>query len=433
MNYEIVFPALVEIDNAMAKKRDVDNDKSFDMDIATIEDLIANKKSKAYPELLEKQDYIKKVISMEEERFHQTLESGLVKLDEMLNNLINGNEKTLCGEDAFKLYDTYGFPIDLTVEILNEKGLNVDTLGFENAMKEQKLRAKKARSDANIPGWDNSNLSFKELPETVFNGYEEYISNSKVIAIIKENEFANEAFEGDRVTVISENSPFYAESGGQIGDIGTIKTDKALLNVIDVKKSPDGKFLHICDVEYGMVSVNEIAEFAIDTHYRKEIMGAHSSVHLVHEALRKVLGTHVQQAGSLVEPNKIRFDFTHFSAVAPEELNLVEDIVNDEIRKGISVTSVEMPISQAKELGATALFGEKYGLRVRVVQMGDFSIELCGGTHIDNTAKIGMFKITSESSVAAGVRRIEAVTGQDRKSTRLNSSSIKKYRITSLA
>ena len=375
-------------------------------------DTVIKCNEKAYPQLVEKQEYIKKVISMEEERFHMTLESGLSILDDMLREMSDAGEKVMNGDNAFKLYDTYGFPIDLTIEILSEKGLTVDEEGFAKAMQEQKTRAKKARADANIPGWEADGVSLKEIAATEFVGYEHNEYKSKVVAIIKENAFANEAVEGEDATVIVEATPFYGESGGQIGDTGVIFTDNCKLNVVDTKKSPDGKFLHICNVENGMLSVNDEVTLQIDVKRRKAIMGAHSSVHLIHEALRRVLGTHVQQAGSLVEPNRIRFDFTHFSAVTPEELAKAEDVVNEQIREGLAVLNKEMPIAEAKEMGAMALFGEKYGNMVRVVKMGDFSIELCGGTHIDNIAKIGMFKIVSESSVAAGVRRIEAVTGE---------------------
>ena len=375
-------------------------------------DTVIKCNEKAYPQLVEKQEYIKKVISMEEERFHMTLESGLSILDDMLREMADAGEKVMNGDNAFKLYDTYGFPIDLTIEILFEKGLTVDEEGFAKAMQEQKTRAKKARADANIPGWEADGVSLKEIAATEFVGYEHHEYKSKVVAIIKENAFANEAVEGEDATVIVEATPFYGESGGQIGDTGVIFTDNCKLNVVDTKKSPDGKFLHICNVENGMLSVNDEVTLQIDVKRRKAIMGAHSSVHLIHEALRRVLGTHVQQAGSLVEPNRIRFDFTHFSAVTPEELAKAEDVVNEQIREGLAVLNKEMPIAEAKEMGAMALFGEKYGNMVRVVKMGDFSIELCGGTHIDNIAKIGMFKIVSESSVAAGVRRIEAVTGE---------------------
>ncbi|MBE6988847.1 MAG: alanine--tRNA ligase [Ruminococcaceae bacterium] len=375
-------------------------------------DTVIKCNEKAYPQLVEKQEYIKKVMSMEEERFHMTLESGLSILDDMLAEMAKNGETVMNGDNAFKLYDTYGFPIDLTIEILSEKGLTVDEEGFAKAMQEQKTRAKKARADANIPGWEADGVSLKEIAATEFVGYEHHEYKSKVVAIIKENAFANEAVEGEDATVIVEATPFYGESGGQIGDTGVIFTDNCKLNVVDTKKSPDGKFLHICNVGNGMLSVNDEVTLQIDAKRRKAIMGAHSSVHLIHEALRRVLGTHVQQAGSLVEPNRIRFDFTHFSAVTPEELAKAEDIVNEQIREGLAVLNKEMPIAEAKEMGAMALFGEKYGNVVRVVKMGDFSIELCGGTHIDNIAKIGMFKITSESSVAAGVRRIEAVTGE---------------------
>ena len=366
----------------------------------------------AYPQLREKEEYIKKVISMEEERFHQTLESGLLKLDEMLKTIAENNEDTMSGDDAFRLYDTYGFPIDLTVEILGEKSLKVDMEGFEKAMKEQKARAKKARADANIPSWESSSTSLIDIPATVFEGYSSLKCEGKVLAMIAGDEFTDVAGQGNDVTIVTDKTVFYAESGGQIGDTGTITSGDFSARVLDTKKTPDGKYMHICHVESGMISKGDTVTLSVEGPRRSAIMGAHSSVHLIHEALREVLGTHVQQAGSLVEPDRIRFDFTHFSAVTPDELRRAEDMVNAKIREGLAVTCEEMPIQQAKDMGAMALFGEKYGSVVRVVKMGDFSTELCGGTHVSNTSKIGMFKILSEASVAAGVRRIEAVTGQ---------------------
>ena len=379
--------------------------------MAEVCDTVIACNKQAYPQLVEKQDYIKKVISMEEERFHQTLESGLLKLDDILSQMKQQGSTQMNGEEAFRLYDTYGFPIDLTIEILEEQGLTVDTDGFDKAMKEQKVRAKSARTGTDTAGWAGG-INLTHLPETKFEGYENSRCKGKVLAIISDGDFLDHAGQGDAISVIFDHTPFYAESGGQSADHGTVSLANGTLLVTDVKKTTDGKYLHICTVESGTISVGDEGTLFIDEKLRVEIGTAHSSVHLVHEALRKVLGTHVQQAGSLVEANRIRFDFTHFSPVTQQELEQVEDMVNAQIRAALPVTAEEMPLAKAKELGAMALFGEKYGLQVRVVKMGDFSVELCGGTHTDNVAKIGMFKITSESSVAAGVRRIEAVTGQ---------------------
>ncbi len=367
----------------------------------------------AYPELAEKQDYILKVISMEEERFAATIDAGLSILSGIIEETKSAGKTTVAGEDVFKLYDTFGFPLDLTKEIVAENGLEIDEDTFKTLMTEQRERARAARG--NISGWDNATKNLLgELPQTSFRGYDSFRSDAAtVLAIIVENEdgaqSVDEISEGD-CTVILDKTVFYGEGGGQVGDRGTISADDVLLNVRDTKKT-DGIYLHLCTVAGGVLHVGDKICARIDEDYRNTIARNHSVAHLLQAALRRVLGNHVEQAGSLVDGDKCRFDFTHFAALTKEEIEKIEALVNEQIFAGLPITMTEMPLDEAKKLGAMALFGEKYGKTVRVVRMGNFSTELCGGTHIDNTARIGLFKITSETSVAAGVRRIEACTG----------------------
>ena len=363
----------------------------------------------AYPELAEKKDYILKVIAMEEERFDATIDAGLSILNKLVEDAKNNSLTTLSGEDVFKLYDTYGFPIDLTREIAEEAGLVIDEARFAELMQEQKVRAREAR--ANISGWsDASKNLLADIPATNFVGYEKMEADAKVLAILVDDMSVNEVSEGD-CTVILDTTPFYGEGGGQIGDTGVLTTENLDLNVTDTKKA-DGIYIHLATVANGTLKVGDTVR-AIVTDYRREaIMRNHSACHLLQSALRRVLGNHVEQSGSYVSDTVCRFDFTHFSAMTAEEIAGVEALVNYEILAGQVGSMTEMPIEEAKKLGAMALFGEKYGKIVRVVRMGDNSIEFCGGTHVDNTAKIGLFKILSESSVAAGVRRIEATTGE---------------------
>ncbi len=367
----------------------------------------------AYPELAEKKDYILKVISMEEERFDATIDAGLSILSNLIRDAIAEGKDTVLGEDAFKLYDTFGFPLDLTREILNENNLKIDEETFKKLMTAQRERARAARG--NISGWDNATQSLLgDLQKTRFTGFDSFRSdNARVLAIFVEDEdgarSVQEVSEGD-CTVVLDKTVFYGEGGGQIGDTGILTGDQLLLNVRDTKKT-DGIYLHMCTVVNGVLRVNDEVCARIDIARRAAIARNHSVAHLLQAALRQVLGTHVEQSGSLVDDEKCRFDFTHFAALTAKEIKAVEDIVNAHIFSGLPITMTEMPIDDAKKLGATALFGEKYGKIVRVVRMGSFSTELCGGTHLDNTARIGLFKIVSESSVAAGIRRIEAVTG----------------------
>ena len=366
----------------------------------------------AYPELGEKKAYILKVIRNEEERFDATIDAGLAILGGIIRDTEAAGNKVISGEEVFRLYDTYGFPLDLTKEILEEKGLTCDEETFKSLMQAQKDRARAARG--NIGGWDeNSKKMLSSLPKTEFCGYTDLSATAEVLAIVVENEegtaLVDEISEGE-CTVVLNKTPFYGEGGGQIGDIGEITSEGASLRVTDTKKN-EGVYLHICSIASGVLRVGDTVTATVDTETRTATMRSHSACHLLQAALRSVLGSHVEQAGSYVNTDHVRFDFTHFAALTAEELSRVEAIVNAHILMGETITMTEMPIDEAKKLGAMALFGEKYGKIVRVVRMGDFSTEFCGGTHIDSTARIGLFKITSESSVAAGVRRIEATTG----------------------
>lgn len=366
-----------------------------------------------YPELAQKSDYIHKVIEMEEARFDATIDSGLSILSEMIETVRQQNQTELAAADAFKLYDTYGFPIDLTLEILQEQGMTTDRAGFDSLMNEQRVRAREDRKKMGDLGWASEDLGLDKAIKTRFDGYSIFDEQATVLAIVSNGEVSGSAATGDRVTIVLDHTPFYAEMGGQVADYGTLKNNKDLcIRISNVQKTKDGKFMHIGIVESGVVAVDDIITASIDLTRRQAIARSHTATHLLQKALRMVLGTHVEQAGSYTDADHVRFDFTHFAAVTAEELSKIEDIVNDAIFAAYPVVTEEMPIEEAKKRGAMALFGEKYGSTVRVVQAGDFSIELCGGTHLTNTAQAGMFKIISESSVAAGVRRIEALTGK---------------------
>ncbi len=373
-------------------------------------DVVIAENVAGYPELGEKADYIKKVMSIEEDRFNATIDAGLSKLSELIASAKESGAKLLSGEDTFKLYDTFGFPVDLTREIAQEAGLELDDARFTELMKEQRDRARQAR--ANISGWAGTDkTALSALPKTEFVGYTENKADAKVLAIITADDGSiEEVSEGEFVLVL-DKTPFYGESGGQTGDIGSVKTAGATVTVEDTKKT-DGIFLHQCVITGGALKVGDTVTAEIDTEHRDATRRNHSSAHLLQAALRKVLGTHVEQAGQLVNAERMRFDFTHFSALSTEELKTVEALVNDAIMSATPITTVETDMESAKKAGAMALFGEKYGAVVRMVKMGGYSTELCGGTHCANTAEIGLFKIVSESSVAAGTRRIEAVTGR---------------------
>ena len=367
--------------------------------------VIAENKA-GYPELVEKEQLIKKVISNEESNFNKTIDQGLNMLKDLT---CEGG--VLSGEDAFKLYDTYGFPLDLTKDILAEKNMTVDEEKFRELMEKQRQLARSSRKSADAESWKSDEISFENIPSTVFCGYTENSSNAKILDIVVEGEHTSCAADGIKAVIVLDKTPFYGEGGGQVGDTGVITADGAEFCVTDTKKTAGGVFTHFGTVKKGSFSVDDSVVASINTERRNAIRRNHTAAHLLQAGLRSVLGTHVEQAGQLVNENAVRFNFTHFSALTAEETKAVEKFVNDTVLSGITVENNEMPIAEARKLGAMALFGEKYGEVVRVVSVKDKSVELCGGTHIDNTAKIGLFKIISESSVAAGVRRIEAVTG----------------------
>ena len=380
-------------------------DRPFLSDVATT---VIQESGGAYPELVEKQKYIHKVIENEEASFNKTIDSGLSILNE---RIAAANGKELPAADAFQLYDTYGFPIDLTLEILEEQGMTTNRDEFDRLMNEQRERAREDRKKMGDLGWQSEDLGLDKSIKTRFDGYETLGESAKVLAIVNEGEPSGAAAKGEKITVVLDHTPFYAEMGGQIGDHGILEGKNGVVTVSDVQKTKDGKYMHIGVVTEGEISVEDEVQAKVDAEYRQAICRAHTSTHLLQKALRKVLGDHVEQAGSYTANDHIRFDFTHFAALTPEELAQVETLVNEAILAGSPVITEEMSIEEAKKKGAMALFGEKYGAVVRVVQAGD-SVELCGGTHLDNTAKAGSFKIIGEASVAAGVRRIEAVTGK---------------------
>ena len=374
-------------------------------------DMVVHENECQYPELREKQAYITRVIRNEEENFAKTIDAGMHIFSDLLAEHQAKGERVFSGADAFKLYDTYGFPIDLTREMVQEQDMTVDEDAFQNLMEQQRVRARKAREALGDLAWAGVDLGLDPTP-TQFTGYDHTVDQGTILAIVCDGEVCSEIDEGKQGVLVLDCTPFYAEMGGQVADHGIIETDGALFQVTDVQKDKAGKFLHHGVMHSGHLQVEQTVTARIDTDRRKAIMRAHSATHLLQAALREVLGDHVHQAGSLVEPDRLRFDLTHFSAITPEELERVNEIVGDWILDGMDVTVSEMSMAQAKASGATALFSEKYGDVVRVVNMGGKSVELCGGTHVDNTAKIGPFRITGESSVASGVRRVEAITGK---------------------
>ncbi len=374
-----------------------------------VADTVIKENESAYPELADKRDFIVKLIEVEEDNFSKTIDQGMQLLEELI---MKEDSKILSGEDAFKLNDTFGFPIDLIKEIVGEKGMSVDTERFTALLKEQKKRSRDARKNAGADAWISDSTDLTDLKKTDFTGYSLTMSEAKVVAVVKDGERADSILEGEKGIVILDKTPFYAESGGQIGDTGMIVNDDSAMEVNDTTKDPSGIFLHSVSVVKGLVKVGDTVQAKIDSKRRMNITRNHTAAHLLQAALREVLGTHVEQAGQLVSDDYFRFDFTHFEAMTNDELTKVESIVNEKILDALEVISQEMDINEAKKLGAMMLFGEKYGDRVRVVNAGDFSIEFCGGTHVVNTSNIGLFKIKSESSVASGVRRIEAVTGE---------------------
>lgn len=375
-------------------------------------DKVVEISGEAYPELVEKKDYIKKVLKIEEERFEETIDQGIEILKSYIDELKENNKKVLSGENAFKLYDTYGFPIDLTKEILEEENLEVDETSFKEEMQKQRERARNARQNGESEGWKED--VFSKLDSNIkseFVGYTSLNNDCVVKAMVKGNEIVTEAHNGERVTIILDKTPFYAESGGQAGDKGSLSNDNFDGEVLDTKKGVNNRIHHEVVIKRGSVKIDDNVSALVEKNIRMNSARNHSATHILHKALKEVLGDHIQQAGSLVTDERLRFDFTHFESISSEELSKIELIVNSQIMNSLDINSTEMSIADAKNMGATALFGEKYGDVVRVVSMGEYSVELCGGTHLNNTSQIGMFKILSESGVAAGVRRIEAITG----------------------
>ena len=371
----------------------------------------------AYPELREHDAYIKKVIGTEEANFARTIDAGMNILNNMIDGLEKAHEHLLKGLDVFKLNDTFGFPLDLTKEIAAEQGIEIDEEGFHAEMTKQKERARAERLKKNISGWSEDLFGALDAEPTVFTGYETLNDTGVVVALSDEetltDAIATDEEAKDGVLVVLDKTPFYAEMGGQAADHGMLNSADCSLRVLDVKKTPKGYYVHTCVLESGIVKVGDHLNAQVDKEYRMAIARNHTATHLLQAALREVLGDHVHQAGSYQDAEITHFDFTHFSAVTPEELARVQKIVNDKIYESMNVTVREMPIEEAKKLGAMALFGEKYGKVVRVVDIEGWSTEFCGGTHVKNTAQIGGFKIVSEASVAAGIRRIEAVTGRN--------------------
>ncbi|MCM1165790.1 MAG: alanine--tRNA ligase [Lachnospiraceae bacterium] len=374
-------------------------------------DTVIDENLSAYPELAEKRAYIKKIIQTEEESFAKTIDKGTEILSEMIEELKKSGEKTLKGEDVFKLHDTYGFPLDLTKEILHENGFEADEDGFAECMKIQKQTARENKKLGG--GWDNAKNSELDKFTTEFVGYDTLVCDAKILALVKDGETVSECREGDEVGVIVDKTPFYAEMGGQVGDKGVIsgKTSGARLEIRDTKKLGGGQFISFGTVKNGAFQVGSDVACQVDKIVRNATERNHTACHILQRALRDVLGEHVHQSGSYVDPYQCRFDFSHFKAMTPEELTEVENAVNRTIQRALPVVTEVLPIEEARKKGAMALFGEKYGDTVRVVNVGDYSVEFCGGTHLRNSSEAGLFKIVSESSVASGVRRIQAVTG----------------------
>ncbi|MBS2969799.1 alanine--tRNA ligase [Metabacillus sp. KIGAM252] len=364
-----------------------------------------------YPEVIQKTEFIQKVIKNEEERFHETLNDGLAILSEVIKKQKEAGHDVIPGADVFRLYDTYGFPVELTEEYAEEEEMKIDAEGFESEMQKQRERARSARQEVDSMQVQGGVLGDLKT-ESTFVGYDHLTVETEAAALVKDGELVSEAFEGDEIQLILVQTPFYAESGGQIADEGSISNANFTARVKDVKKAPNGQNLHRVIIEKGTLRANDSVTAAVDRKVREGVVKNHTATHLLHQALKDVLGGHVNQAGSLVTENRLRFDFSHFGQITNSELKQIEQIVNGKIWSGIGVNIDLKPIDEAKAMGAMALFGEKYGKIVRVVQIGNYSLELCGGCHVDNTSSIGMFKLVSESGIGAGTRRIEAVTGK---------------------
>ena len=375
-----------------------------------VADTVIDESKQGYPELHEKREYIKKIIRIEEERFAKTIDNGITILNEYIEEAKKSGKTVLEGDKAFKLNDTYGFPIDLTVEICAENGIDVDREGFDSELQKQKNAAREARKDGS--SWDaEDSYNFENAKATEFAGYDTLLLEATVVGMASEGEICAAISAGESGIIVTDKTPFYAEMGGQSGDKGTIKTDSAKAKVVDTKKTGDGIYLHFVEVTEGTISAEQKVTLEVCKNNRMAICRNHSATHLLHKALKEVLGVHVAQAGSEVNANHLRFDFSHFEAMTTDEIKTVESKVNEAILASMPIEVKELPIDEAKKLGATAQFGEKYGDVVRVVTMGAYSLEFCGGTHLSNTAQAGLFKILSESGVAAGTRRIEAITG----------------------
>ncbi len=384
-------------------------DRQFLFEVA---DTVINCSKDAYPELEEKREYIKNIIKKEEERFDATIDNGIVVLNGYIENAKKENRKSLTGGEAFKLHDTYGFPLDLTIEMAQEKGLEVDVDGFNKAMQEQKDTARNARADGS--SWDgDETYVFSNAEPTVFVGYDTLETEAKVVGIVvADNGVADMMDVNQSGFIVTDKTPFYAEMGGQTGDVGIINVNGNAVTVVNTTKTADGYYMHEVKTSAAAVKLGDAVTMSVDKTVRMSVCRNHTATHILDKALRDVLGSHVAQAGSLVEADRLRFDFSHFEAMTAEQIKETERIVNQKILECIDVNVQELPIDEAKKLGAIALFGEKYGDVVRVVSVGDYSIEFCGGTHLANTAQCGLFKIVSEGGVAAGVRRIEAITGK---------------------
>lgn len=381
-----------------------------DLFLSDVCKVVIKENEHAYPELLQKQKFIEKLIKIEEENFAKTIDQGL----ELLNNEIEHSKTSiLSGEIAFKLNDTFGFPLDLTKEILSERDMTVDIQKFNELMLEQKNRSRLARNNLKKQAWKKDVLDFSNIESTNFVGYNNLKSRTTILKLIKENKFVDFAVTGEKVEIVLKETPFYARAGGQVGDSGVLVGDNLEIKILDTVKNSSDIYLHKAEVIKGTAKIKDNVVAYVDEVKRAKITRNHTAAHLLHSALKKVLGEHVGQAGQLVDENRLRFDFTHFSAVEDDELKKIEELINNEILKSNDVFITEMPILKAKEIGAIALFNEKYKDIVRVVKAGDFSVELCAGTHVKNTAQIGIFKIISEHSVASGVRRIEAITSME--------------------
>lgn len=380
--------------------------------LSEVVDMVIENYGEAYPEIKEKRDYIKKVINIEEERFNETIDSGEEILKSYIDELKDNKHKVLSGEKAFKLHDTYGFPLELTEEILSENGMEVDIKGFNEEMDLQRKRAREARGESSYMGAEDSILNkVAQDIDTEFKGYEDLIFEGKVIEIVKDEVFVDSLKENEEGIIIVDNTPFYAEMGGQVGDTGYIYGNNGEVQIKDCRKNISGKIMHFATVKNGSINKGEVVRIKVDKERRESICKNHTATHLLHEALKQILGGHVNQSGSYVDNERLRFDFTHFSALTEEEIAKVERLVNEKIMEASMIDTNIMTVDEAKSCGAIALFENKYKEDVRVVSVGTFSKELCGGTHVRNSGQIGVFKIISEAGVAAGIRRIEAVTG----------------------